>query len=713
MLGGSSIWISGVKTNNNYYRGGNEMKKVLMLTSTIALGFVFVLGALPSTFAQEGSVDEFTLEEITVTAQKREENLQKVPLAIESVSGFDLVELGKVDFYDALSSVTSLIMQEGTRGFVVSLRGMSNDQGGQDSPVALTIDGAYTNRQEGGSAGLLDVDRIEVLMGPQGTLHGRLATAGVVNIISKNPTDIFEAYGLLEYGNYNLLHTDGVLNVPLSESWAMRAAFRTVIRDGYLSNGENDNDEKTGRVKTSFTPNDDFKLVFTLENTRVGGRGKGSVYPFADQPANPWLASYSGTDTYRSTTLKRYGLDLDWDLGFGIVTFTPSYRDFYLDLGWILMGNLQVRHETTEELGAELRLASPDDSRIKWLAGLYYYDRDSITEAYNPPDFGRYQHGVSEDKSEAAFGNVTFPVSDRFRINGGMRYTTDSTSRTSYDITGQLAPFPPPSSDSFSNSDYKIGIEYDVSDSSMLWADFSTGFRAGKMRNKPEYLNAFQTGAKNRFLDDALQLNWSAFYYDYEGYQSEKIITYPDGSFNMGGGSGDAKLIGVDVQSNYIIGEKDRFDLSVSFLDATYKNVVVKYAEWITNPDTNLPEPDEYFGGATMTHSPEWTIGATYEHTFALQNGGTLRARVDTRFQTESSIAFAMDPRYDLDPEAINNPDHHVSNASLTYGSPDGKFSFSGYIKNIENFALKNHMLGDTMRIGSPRTYAVQLSVSY
>lgn len=556
----------------------------------------------------------------------------------------------------------------------------------------------------------LNIDRIEVLMGPQGTLYGRLSTAGVVNVISKDPTDKYEASGLIEFGNYSLLHTDSVFNAPLNEEWSVRAAFRSVVRDGYLSSGQNDKDEKTGRIKTRFAPNDDLDMVFTVESTQTGGRGTGTVDPFVDEPEDPWLAAYTGTDTFTNTKLYRYGVDLSWDLDFAVMTFTPQYRDFNLDMGWILLNNFQTRYEKTEETNAELRFASPDDSRIKWLMGLYFYNRDDDVVAFYEDNY-RWRDTITDSRSKAIFGNVTYPVLNRLRLNGGLRFTEDDVDEIAYNIDGSLAGTP--TDNNFTNTDYKIGFEYDVSEGSLLWGDFSTGFRAGNSRLDPEYLDAFQLGTKSRFLNNALQLNWTAFYYDYQGYQSEKTITYSDGTANFGAGSGDAEIFGVDVQSSYILTEKDRLDLSVSYLDASYTNVVVEYEEDVYNPVTGLTEPDEYYSGATMTNSPEWTIALTYEHSFYLQNGGALKLRADTRYQTESTILFAEDPTYDLDPETIVNPDYHLSNAALTYISPDSRFSLSGYIKNIEDFPVKNHMLGNSTRIGPPRTYAIQLTIKY
>ena len=253
------------------------MKRSLMAILMILIGIGFVLGDTQSVFAQGSELDEFTLEEITVTAQKREEDLQKVPVAIETISGADLTDWGRTDFSDAFTGITTVKVQQTTRGFIISMRGMSDDQGGQNSPVTVNIDGDYTRRQEVGLMGLLDMERIEVLNGPQGILYGRLATGGAINLVTASPTDRFEANGLIEYGSYSLMRTQGILNVPVNEKWALRAAFQTVLRDGYMDNGEMDADEKSGRIKARFSPNDDFTLTLTGEKSKTGGVGTGDV----------------------------------------------------------------------------------------------------------------------------------------------------------------------------------------------------------------------------------------------------------------------------------------------------------------------------------------------------------------------------------------------------------------------------------------------------
>lgn len=671
---------------------------------TLILGLFFLFNSTCSVMAQDSGAEvEFTLEEITVTAEKREENMQKVPVAIEAISGDKLDELGIVDFYDALGSLTSVHMRGTSRGFDPSLRGISNDGGSQDSPVAVTIDGDYTRRSEATTAGLLDTSRIEVLNGPQGTLYGRLSTAGVVNIISNNPTEDYEASGMISAGSYSLLQMQGTMNVPVNETWAFRAAFRSVVRDGYLSLGESDNDEKTARVKSSYKPNDDVTLVLTVEKTKTTGRGSGSVVPFTtqdelDDEDDAWDSKYDNDGTYAKTDMVRYVADLNWDLGFSSLTVHPSIRKHKRNMAWILMDNLQERQEVTTEKAGEVRLASPADSKMTWLMGLYYYDRDQTDDA-SVEATGASQASSATSESKAVFGSMSYPITDRFSVNGGMRYTSDNETEEGT-RNGEVQD---PTDNEFDNTDYKIGVEYDFAEEYMLWADFSTGFRAGKQSNNPEYLDAYQIGSKNRFFDNALQLNISAFYYDYQNYQAEKTLTYEDGTFEMGAAVGDAVIYGVDIQTNYILTKKDRIDLGVSYLKGQYDNVVVTY---------DYADP-EYYDGMDKPRAPRWTINGTYEHTFYLVDGGTLKASWTTRFESKSKVSFAVDPQYGLDERVNIMEAHTMSNATLTYGAPSGKWSLSGYVKNIENFAYKEQLMGSAMSVGAPRTYALQLSITY
>lgn len=206
-------------------------KNIALNVSALVIG----LGVASLTLAQERNVRNVAaesthgaaLEEVIVTAQRREESLQKTPISITAISGADLLAREVTSIDSALRDVPGVVIQGNANGGGVYIRGIGS---GQDSAIGgpavnLNFDGIYQQQPELPMASIYDLERVEVLRGPQGTLYGRNATAGSINIITANPQDHFEAAGTVGLGNYNLLHTEGMVNVPLNDAIAVRAAM--------------------------------------------------------------------------------------------------------------------------------------------------------------------------------------------------------------------------------------------------------------------------------------------------------------------------------------------------------------------------------------------------------------------------------------------------------------------------------------------------------
>ena len=689
------------------------MKKFCVLFFTMALGLGIAFGDFSSVNAQETETDEFTLEEITVTAQKREQNMQKVAIAVEAISGADMKELGKVDLNDALSTISSIFMNKTSDGWQVSARGLSNDlPAGESSPQTVSVnkDGVYTYRKDAGLTGFYDIERVEVLLGPQSTLYSSNTPGGVVNIITSDPKlERYEASGTLNYGNYSYLYTEGMMNAPITDYFAVRAAFSTSVHDGYLSNGQDDEDTKSMRIKVKFQPNDDFTLLLTNEYTDLGGKGFGTVPPFGDEGEldNPWYTPNSG-DTIRDVITRKIYARIEYGFGFGDLTIMPSVtaNDQYTESTSAMFG-FRINEGFNNERVFEVRLASPSDSRIDWILGLYWHE----TEWFNGlggdegPGTGLYETMTHYMQSEAAFGNITFPFTDRFRLTGGARITSEFFEAHQKFEDPPVAP--PGMSIKYdwlmddTNPDYKFGFEYDLTTDSMLWAHYTTSIRTDARGNATEHLNATQAGSKNRFLNDRLQLNASAFLYDYTDYIAIDRRTDPDfPRINQTGGPrhGDVKLYGLDISTSYLITQNDTLNVSASFLKSEFSRLIFDYV--------TLPTVD--YKGEPLTNSPDLSIAASYSHDFYLQNGGIWTARVETRYQTEQYVNFTSQ-----DPISRVEPSHSLTNLSAIYRSPDGKFSFTGYIKNIENHAEKRRLDNEEIGIGPPRTYGAILTVKY
>lgn len=705
-----------------------KRNKIIMVIFAAILGMGLVLGDLSLVKAQE--TEEFTLEEIIVTAQKREQDLQKVPIAMSSLDGGDIADMGGTTLKEALSTLSSVVITGTNEALTVSIRGMDNDGMPGDSVgmVAVNLDGVFSNNAATGYSGLYDISRVEVMAGPQGTLYSRNSGGGVVNMVTNDPAlERFDASGLLEIASYNTLNTQGVINLPTNEKSALRLAFSTTDRDGYNDNGTDDNDSKSMRFKYLYNFNEDLSAVLAYENTRSSGKGQGrgqgtkqfgyeddATYPDGTPLEDPWTGLYPGELFYSDINGKKYYMTFTWDTGIGTLTFQPHYSDVKRLMGTPMLnrmtGELETQHLNgyEKETSAELRMNSSEDSFATWVAGFYYYKkkwRDDCHSVYED-NFNRLNN-----PSQAIFANLTYPVTDRFRVTGGGRYTKDH-ERMEFVIIGNL-PTPHVTGEEHwdkktSHFDYKLGIEYDISEHSMLWLENSTGYRQGYRGQESQTLDAYQLGSKNRFLDQRLQVNAAAFYYDYSNYQGRSMQEYvnPDTGevfMDMGTGTGDATVYGFDLDTNFLLTRNDYITFSASYLHSEIRDLVLEY---LYSP------PSALWDESPINNSPEWTLTGSYKHHFYLGNGGTLTPGFDIRYRTEYFCSFQ---EFINDPDNPVNiePDHYMIDASLNYASPSGKWSINAYVRNIENHAEKIGVSMSTLKLSAPRTFGAVLSLRF
>jgi iron complex outermembrane receptor protein len=301
----------------------------------------------------------------------------------------------------------------------------------------------------------------------------------------------------------------------------------------------------------------------------------------------------------------------------------------------------------------------------------------------------------------------------------------------------------------YDKPDYKLGVEYDLSDSSMFFADLSTSYRInGAAPNKvipPERLKAYTVGTKNRFWGNKLQLNASAYYYDYKNFFTigDPVNTLLDenenGQWDPGEDQfehdlgqltyGDATIYGFDLQTSTIISANDRLDLSISYVNKKFADIIFDYY-----PQTNwLGLEDMSYNGMKMTNAPPWTVTFEYSHNFNLPNGGVLTPRLNFRFSSGYCLTWQAH-RIDLVREGPGEglytyyftktprgnerfqESYRLGDISMTYADPSGKWTLNFYVKNLENYALKRSLQGpggDELRLGPPRTFGAILSVRY
>ncbi len=737
----------------------------------------------------QGSADQpGGLEEIVVTAQRRAENLQDAAVPVSAVSSDSLIAAGITDSLNLSKLVPSLAtVPSGGPSLNIYLRGVGTNQANAfgENPVAFNFNGVYIARPASSVGFFYDLERVEIVKGPQGTLYGRNATGGAINVVPRRP-ELGEFGGdvMLEYGNYDSKKAAGALNMPLGERAAVRLATQFVKRDGYLSDGTDDDDNRGARASLLFEPTDALSFVLVGDYFHQGGEGGGGVWGPSDYfpqaanlddrignsdsraiaaaqafaaahpPAGNLLASgivtLPATDGFNDNDY--YGLSGQADLktGVGTWSFIPAWRSSDISYRTYSIGFLGEVKEENEQTSLEIRLASDEDQRLRHVLGAFYFHEE--TDASNLYSSGPISTTLYvphlETDSVAAFAQLTFDVSDTFRLVGGARYTDETRKQqTALGIGSVSSPTPVLGNPfigklDFSKVTWKAGIEFDAGERSLLYANVATGFKAGGFfvaappdnTFQPEKLTAYTLGSKNRFIDNRLQLNLEAFYWDYEDQQINFVggVQSPTGSIGLGAltrNAGVARLYGVETELKFALTPRDTLSADVQYLDSKYDSFAytlisatgapIRNGCTTTNPRQANPgtsDPSTLFdidcGGKDAVNAPEWSAILAYEHVFLL--GADLELAFGARTKIESSREMTIDYL----PES-HQDGYMMSDAYLTLQPGNAGWSVTGFVNNIEDETVKaNTTIGPVFQTAStslrpPRTYGVRASLKF
>lgn len=720
------------------------------------------------------------LTEVIVTANRREESVQKSSLALEVMSGDQLRAAGIGSPIQLQNLVPGLTMSTSGATVVTYLRGVGSlsTDANAESAIAYNINGVYIARPNGIGPIFYDLERTEVVKGPQGTLYGRNATGGAINLITKRPGSEFGGDASLDLGDFSYRRFQGAVNVPLSDTFALRAAGQITRRDGYLSDGYNDDDTAAGRLSALWNATENLSLLVVGEYSHIGGKGGGVVKrtDLHPEPSDEWhgaaepdsqppsAAIPGGTVIQKNgntdVNVKAISAELNWNMGPATLTFIPAYRDTTPRYLTFSPGFSFDTAETSKEQSYELRLSNQSD-RIKWVAGLYYFDEDQ-TQHYVLKAIPFQQSQVDTTLgtvSKAAFGEATFSVTDAFRLIGGLRYSKDEKEQGG----STIATLPRPGVVSnvaqrdFSSTSWKVGAEVDVAEQSMLYATVATGYKAGGFfpsvpapNNSfaPEKLTAFTLGSRNRFLDRRLQLNAEAFYWDYKDKQERFLGIASGGSTGLlTTNAGAAKLYGLNLDLQFRPTSSDSLRASVEYLHTRYETFVytaynappfglsVGYSPSATGCKLGpiLPfTPNDPFvptdsiqsldcSGKPLVNAPKWSGNAGYAHTFAFSNGGSLVA--------DAAGQFASSKYLTADFINSGSDDGYVTfDAALTYHAPSDKWDVGLWGRNLNDAAIYTggfrYPFSSPVTVGgdptlyyaqirSPRTYGVRGSIRF
>ncbi|MGR4863117.1 TonB-dependent receptor [Caulobacter sp. LARHSG274] len=714
------------------------------------------------------------LNEIIVTASRRAENLQKQSRDVTALGAEALTRQGVVNA-DALSSlVPGLQIASAGAQMQVYIRGVGDRTltSTTDPAVALNIDGVYYPKAFSVTGQFFDLERVEVLRGPQGTLYGRNATSGAINLITAKPQFTLGGFAEAEYGNYNKQRFTGAITGPITDTLAFRLAGQVVDRDGYLSDGYNDEGNQGVRGELLWKPTPKDSLLLTGSYTRDDSKGSAAVVLPGPAGAGDWvgpsdpraLAVIASADPFFATIpssngfqkVDTYGVTANYEHEFNGVTLTvlPSYVDSHLrslTYSAVIVPVFVDTHSVQKSL--EVRLADSGQSRLKWIVG-GFASHERVKDQYQTDqavfDLVTFRPKMI-DETLAVFGEATYSLTDRLRLTGGARYTwekkvTDSlTAQVPYAFgpTGPIRTFPvdaaPPGALDTSGRrtdkavNFRAGVEYDVAPASMLYANVATGFKAGGFYAdildngyNPEKLTSYQAGLKNRFFDNRLQVNVEGYYWDYKDKQESFLgLAQSGGITYRTANAASARLYGVDVSVMGMITSNDIVSADVEYNNTRYGAFSYTSAQFSPAPPANGCEvgpfvPGVPFGtrqidcsGKPLVNAPRWSGRVGYQHTQDLGASGEIVFNIDTQFS--SSYYFLSDFT------SGSRADGYTRTAAdVTWKAPGKAFSVTLYVKNIENQAVYT---GGSISpvlpalvfpfISAPRTYGARVRYAF
>ena len=750
------------------------MKNLMVSTALACFAMPSVVAAQDSGSATPSSGG---LDEIVVTAQTRAENLQETPLAISALSS-EAIEQRSITGIGNLSALApSLTVTRGTSGPTnasVFIRGIGNSDPilTADNPVGLYVDGVILARSAGSAFEMADIERIEVLRGPQGTLYGRNTIGGAVNIITRKPADEFGVQQKFSYGNYDNFMSRTVIDTGELGSSGVRATLTYMRKDsdGYVDNSYTSDGHDPGanhtdaaRVALSFDNGGIFRANYSYDYNR--NKGYPAAFQLtavrADFPAffagSP--AAGGGTLTYSPKRLDDIALDkngaiidkvqahtltLELDLGENATLKSlTGYRKWRQDVGASdqdgnggllgriagqgptlqpvnLFGSSALRHQ--HQWSQEVNLIGKLGTALDYVLGAYYFQEKA--DENNPQQFAvitangavprttlvDYKH---KSTTTALFAQATWHATDKLYLTGGVRYTWDKKRLE------QTSPVARDLKKSFSSFNWSATIDYKFTDDVMAYARVATGYKAGGFNARsfdngfdPEDLTSYEIGLKTEMLDRRLRFNATAYHATHKDVQVSSFQAGVNGAVATTENAGKARYNGVELEVNAVPVDGFTAYATFGYVDRKYKEFVV--FNQATSKFIDIADIAKFGQSASTTAS----AGAQYE--FPPFSFGKLAARLDYNYQ--SKRYFGSNPLTAPFLDQIKAAPRGLLDARLTLSDISlggGSASLSLWGKNITNkkyrmVGIDFGQLGFAGNIyGEPMTYGADLTFKF
>ncbi len=732
--------------------------------------------ALEAQAAQSDVVDPYADgEEIVVTARRVEESLQRVPASVSAFNERALERLQATDSTGLQGAVPNLNIVQGrgsSNATNIYIRGIGQPDALQtfDPAVGFYVDDVYYSRIRGTQIDLLDLERIEVLRGPQGTLYGKNTIGGAFKVVTRKPDQDFRANAELAYGSYDQFELKGAASGPLSETVAAGFAVLRAKRDGYvedrvLDREYNDRDTIATRAALAFTPSERFRFDVTADYSRddaalsVGQPLNELRYlltgavslPLEQSPDEYDFTGRTSPQLPNETKLRHWGVSgiATWDLT-DALTFKSisAYRNLvtrdYIDIDatQLQVGDVQVNVDQNQT-SQEFQLAYDDGGMFQGVAGLYYL-KENITshqEAYGDdvlgslPPLGRltFFRTIDDDletTSLAAYANASAEVIAGLRVSGGLRYTREE--KDYYRTTTVLSNFPAlnttyvfsPDEGVWEDVSPMVSLDYQFTPSTMAYARYAKGFKSGGFNGRansasestayePEKVDSFEVGLKTN-VNRTVRLSLAAFSNDYKDFQArvsglDEINGVPTAVLSVIN-AGKLRIRGAELEANVTPVDNLLLDAQIGYLDAEYREF----------DDTRFTAMGGSRAFQRPAFAPEWTMRFGAQYQVDLGNGGLIIGG-QTRYRSETALAVDNTLTNSATRiEGLFQEGYWMHDARVVWESEGRKYSIGLYGQNLSDKVYKTDgqefsSVGNirTVYYGAPRTFTLRLTARY
>lgn len=698
--------------------------------------------------------------DIVVTATRRAQNLQDIPIAITALSGETLQNQKITSIQDVQGLVPGLQVARNNAVVSFTLRGVGSNfrVQGVDTTVAVHTDGVYISSPNAIQASLFDLDRIEVVKGPQGVLYGRNASGGAINLVSRLPTADLSGYALLTYGNYDDVEVEGAVSGPIvTDKVLVRVAGFARDRGGYgrnftLRQDNNDLHEYGAKGTLQVKPSDGFQFIVRGDYYRGRDHSQGTdalpgsapgrpkpclPTPAACSPGKTLAESRGGIiapnarDTYANVAtfrdLEVWGvsgeanLDLTDRISLKSLTgyrHVDSYNQLDQDQTQLSINDPFVQTVNGGQFSQELQ-ASYRGKGIYAILGGYYFDerRDVFFRLQFPalsflprPNFRDVaQIGYTKTKAFAVFGNADIDITSKFTLGLGARYSSEKRGTAGFNVAifgpGVTIPLTERTFDAFTP---RVTLNYEYSPDLTLYASASRGFKSGQfgvavpIPAEPEFLWDYEAGVKGRALDGAVRYTLGGFYYDFKNVQLQLF----NGPVNVITNAPGGRAYGVEASVDLRLPSDFRLHADGLLEHSEYRGLVTD--------DPNTGQARVNLDGNRFPYTPTFSYNVSLEKDFELGRLGTGTARIEDQYNSDTYL--------DIYQNRVNGfrPGYHIVNASYRQQLTD-RLSVIVWGKNLtdETVVMATNFgigpVGNTrlVNFNPPRTYGLTVRAEF